>query len=943
MDIEPELSNLRSPDRFSPTSRRQSDRDIADFFANANIGMHWVGPDGTILWANRYEMNLLGYSSEEYIGRHIADFHADKEKAATFLQRLHNNEIVDDEEVQLIRKDGSICYGILSESVFWEDGKFIHTRCFTRDITDRKKVEEALREKERELQSITDTVPALLAFIDREYRYQFNNAAYFEWFNEHPDDIEGKHISEITGSAIFKEVQPYIDRALGGDQTAYETTITLKDGRRRYVSGVYTPRFNHRGEIVGVVSIVNDITAHKESEQRIFESERRFHTLADTAPVMIWTAGLDKRRDYFNKYWLEFTGKPMKDEVGFGWVGTVHPDDQDRVLKTYIDFIDTRRSFRMEYRLRRHDGTYRWVLSQGVPRFTDDGNFMGYIGSVIDINDRKQFENRMSFLAQASGILYASLDYETTLQSLADLMVPSFADWCMVCLLEGNRIKTVAVAHRDPEKVAWVRQFSDRYEPKLNAPYGMGKVIRTGQSEMVPEISEQMIVAAAEDRDHLQLLRELKMTSAIIVPLKVQGKILGAATFLQAESSRRYSSEDLLFAEEIAQNTANAIENARLYQRMRESDNAKTQFLSMLAHELRNPMAPILSSLDLLNFHAENNSELQQTTELMGRQVRQMSRLLDDLLDVSRIIHGKIQLTKKDFDLNTVIQFALETTRGLKEEFGHTLSVSLPSRPVYIHADPVRIEQIIVNLLNNAYKYTEPRGTVWLTVTEQNSEAVIRIKDTGIGISPQMLPKIFELFSQADNTLSRSYGGMGIGLTLVKNLVQMHGGTVTANSAGLGTGSEFVIRLPIETASAQPQPQANFGFEGNGSPHSPTPQPSRPAQRILVVDDNKDAAHALGRLLQKIGHEVAYAYDGPSAVTTALNYQPGIILLDIGLPEMDGYEVAQRIRKTSMLQGVLLVAISGYGQEEDKIRSEEAGFDYHFTKPIGLDTLTKIL
>jgi PAS domain S-box-containing protein len=811
-------------DYYSPTrrmSRRRQDRDLADFFENATIGLQWIAPDGMILWTNQYFLDLIGYSSEEVIGQQLSKFYPDTQSTVSMLHALKQHTAIGDKELRIRCKNGDIKYVLISSNSFFEDGQFIHARFFIRDITDRKIALDTIKRQEEELR----------------------------------------------------------------------------------------------------------------------QSERRFRMLSDNAPVMIWTTGTNREREYVNKSWLEFTGKSFQESTGFGWLETVHPEDRDRLLETYSNAFDARQSYKTEYRLRRHDGRYHWMLSHGIPRFTQDGQFIGYIGSIVDIHGRKQFEQRMSFMAEASTVLFSSLDYETTLQNLADLVVPQFADWCMVTLLEGPHLKTTAIAHRDATKIQFARELGKKYPSDLYASQGLGSVIRNGVSELYPEVSDRMLQAAAKNDEHLEILRLLKMNSVMIVPLKTQNRTFGALTFIHAESEGHYSKEDLAFAEELARNAAIAIDNTKLYQKIQDSDNAKTQFLSMLAHELRNPMAPILSSIQLLQY--QNHDQLtRETIDMMDRQVKQMSRLLDDLLDVSRIVHGKIQLTKREVDINTIAAYAIETTRNLKEQLRHTLSVSLPSRPIQIHADPMRIEQIIVNLLNNAYKYTDEHGTVWLTITQQHDEVVIRVKDTGIGIAPSMLPRIFELFSQADHTLSRTYGGMGIGLTLVKSLVEMHGGTITAESAGLGKGSEFIVRLPVQSTGLQPQPIFEFGTP-NQSP-APVSAP-KIAQRILVVDDNRDAAHALGKLLDRLGHEVQFAYDGPSALRIAREYQPGVVLLDIGLPEMNGYEVARQLRQEPFFKGTLLVAVSGYGQEEDRLRSQEAGFDYHFTKPIPIDSLNKIL
>lgn len=911
---------------------------MVDFFENANIGMFWVAPDGMVLWANQYQLDSLGYSQHEFIGKNLVTFFTEPAQIRDLISRLEKDLPIEQQEFSLRAKDGSLHSVLLASNVFRDNGKLIHARFFVRDITDRKRAEEALRIKEEELRLITNNVPALLAFIDKDHRYRFNNDTYNLWFGETPEFLYGKHLRDVIQDRPYEIVKPHLERALRGEQSSYEMRVPFRDGKEHYVLGTYTPRRNHDGEIEGVVAIVSDITESREAELKVRESEERFRMLSDSAPVMIWTAGPDKKREYFNKAWLEFTGKSLEENLGNGWQDRIHPDDRERFNKLYADAFLLKKSFRTEYRLQRGDGQYQWVLSQGVPRFRSDGVFLGFIGSVVNIQDRKIYEGRIRFLAEISSLLYESLDYRTSLQNLASKLVPTYADWCTINLMsENNRIEMVAVAHQDPRMATWASEFTETMSKEAIPTHQIATVLRTGQSQLYQDITDDFILSIIPDSRAREAFTQLGLTSAMHIPIKNQSRVVGVMTLIYANSGRKYSHQDIIFAEELARNAAIAIENATLYQKIRESDNAKTQFLSMLAHELRNPMAPILSSLELLHLQAKENQDLQDTVQIMSRQLRQMGRLLDDLLDVSRIIHSKIKLAKKEIDLNIVATYAIETTRALKEEFRHTLSVSLPSRPVILSADPVRIEQIIVNLLNNAYKYTEPGGTIWLTVTEQNSEAVIRVKDTGIGLASHMIPKIFELFGQADNSLSRSYGGMGIGLTLVKSLVEMHDGTISVESAGPGKGSEFIVRLPIKIAV---QPQETFGFERETQPKAPLP---KDLHRILVVDDNRDAAHALGKLLERLGHDVKYAYDGATALRAAREHQPSVVLLDIGLPEMNGYDVAKQLRKDSLFKNTLLVAVSGYGQEEDRIRSEEAGFDYHFTKPVGVDALNRIL
>jgi PAS domain S-box-containing protein len=375
-------------------------------------------------------------------------------------------------------------------------------------------------------------------------------------------------------------------------------------------------------------------------------------------------------------------------------------------------------------------------------------------------------------------------------------------------------------------------------------------------------------------------------------------------------------------------------ERKRLEQELRqrldelaEADRQKNDFLAMLAHELRNPMAPMRNALHLMTMPGIDAEMAGQAQGMMERQLDQLVRLVDDLLDISRIIRGKIELHKDVFDIATAVMRAVETAQPIIEAQGHGLSIELPEQPVLVEADLIRLSQVIANLLTNAAKYTDHAGRISLTAKSEDGQAAVIIRDSGIGITREMLPRIFDLFVQGDRSLARSQGGLGIGLTLVKRLVEMHGGTVSATSAGISKGSEFIVRLPLTTGG-----QAGMR---RGIPYSARPHVTDALRRrVLVVDDNVDAAESIAMILRLTGYDVRCAYDGPSVLETARGYRPDVVVLDIGLPGMNGYEVAQQLRRQPGFERIPLVAVTGYGQEEDRRRCLEAGFDIHLTKPV---------
>jgi signal transduction histidine kinase/CheY-like chemotaxis protein len=366
---------------------------------------------------------------------------------------------------------------------------------------------------------------------------------------------------------------------------------------------------------------------------------------------------------------------------------------------------------------------------------------------------------------------------------------------------------------------------------------------------------------------------------------------------------------------------------------LREADQRKDEFLATLAHELRGPLAPLCNMLEILKRVDGNDDLLEHSRAAMERQLSQLVRLVDDLLDMSRITRNKLDLRKQRVELSSVIHQAMETTRPLAESAGHKVAVTIPPEPIYLHADPVRLAQVFGNLLNNSCKYTEPGGHIWLTAQRQGSDAVVWVKDNGVGIPSDKLAGIFDMFTQVDRSLERSQGGLGIGLSLVKRLVEMHDGTVEALSEGEERGSEFVVRLPVMLGTPQSQAPAEPS----------TSDEAAVARRILVVDDNRDSATSLAMLLKLAGNETHTAHDGLEAVEAAKRLRPDVVLLDIGLPKLNGFEACRRIRAESWGQNMMLLALTGWGQDDDRRKAKEAGFDEHLVKPVDYALLMKLL
>ncbi len=628
---------------------RRSEKELAEFFENATVGLHWVGPDGRILRANKTELDMLGYSREEYVGQSISAFHVDGAVIQDILTKLNGGGKLSDYPARLRCKDGSIKDVLIDSSVMWSNGQFVHTRCFTRDVTETKRAELALADARSQLDTALEAGAIATWTWDIPNNRLFGDSKLADLFNLSPSDAQG-----------------------------------------------------------GL---------------------------------------LDK------------------------YIKSIHPDDLPNVISALQKSVDSGQPYEADYRIIQLNGTVRWVTARGRIECDASGRRVRMPGVLVDITERKALEEELR--------------------------------------------------------------------------------MRVGQ--------------------------------------------------------------------------------------LAEVDRRKDEFLATLAHELRNPLAPIRNSLEILKMPRVDAAAIQQTRDMMERQVHHLVRLVDDLLDVARVMRGKIELRKEPVELASVVARAVETVQSLISLRGHRLDLSLPQESLLLDADPVRLAQVIGNLLTNSAKYTEANGHIWLSAMREGNEAVLRVRDNGIGIAPDMLPHVFELFVQADHASTKAQGGLGIGLTLVKNLATLHGGSIEAYSAGLGEGSEFTVRLPLMRGqSSEPDNAAHVDQQHAAGTFCS-------GHRLLVVDDNEDAAESLATLLRLQGYEVRVARDGPCALSMATSYRPHMVFLDIGMPGMDGYEAARRIREQPDLKNVVLAALTGWGQQEDRRRTAEAGFDHHLVKPIEPHTLERLL
>jgi PAS domain S-box-containing protein len=673
---------------------------------------------------------------------------------------------------------------------------------------------------------------------------------------------------------------------------ANHTLLISKDGTERPIDDSASPIRNDKNEVAGVVLIFRDISDRKWTQF----SEQRLAAIVDSSDDAIISKSLQGIIQSWNAAAERLFGYNAKEALG-RHISILIPADrlpeEDQIISRIragerVDHMDT-------VRLRK-DGQPVQISLTVSPVRDADGRVIGASKIARDITERKRLEQANVDQLNAARLLSAIVD--------------SSDDAIISKSLEGMIQSWNAAAER---------LFG----------YTAAEAIGQHISILIPadRLSEESAIIAqikaGERVDHMDTVRLRKNGQPVQISLTVSpvrdanGRVVGASKIARDITERKRLEDELRQAAAA----------------MSENDRRKNEFVAMLAHELRNPLAPIRNAVQVLRLTTGLSASVQVASEMMERQIGQMVRMVDDLLDVSRVSQGKIELRKGRIELASAVNHAVEAARSLAQCLDHDLTVTLPSQPIFLYADPTRLSQVVGNLLNNACKFTDKGGRIALIVERNGGQAVIRVRDNGIGIPADKLPDIFDMFMQIDTSLERTISGLGIGLTLVKKLVEMHDGTVEVHSAGLGQGSEFVVRLPILVESCKPA--------------TPEPTVSEPittiARRILVVDDNRDSADSLAMLLTLTGNETHTAYDGLEAVETAGSVKPDVIFMDIGLPKLNGYEAARKVREQPWGKKLVLVALTGWGQEGDRQKAREAGFDSHLVKPVDYAALKMLL
>jgi PAS domain S-box-containing protein len=726
----------------------------------------------------------------------------------------------------------------------------------------------------------------VIVLVDRSAQIQYVSPSITSVLGYTPEEYIGRNGFEQLHPDDVSEVRRQFEKAVGqpGTSAAIDTRVLHKDGSWRWIESRLT-NLLEEPSVGALVANFRDITDRKTFERQLEEQQEYWRVALTSIGDAVIISDAQGRVTFMNAVAAELCGWTAGDALGKPLREVFHiVNERTRaVVESPVDKVIAHGQI---VGLANHtvlisrDGRETAIDDSAAPIRNDAGEVSGIVLVFRDVQEKRNTEHIRQHLA-------------AIVESSDDIIVSKTLDGIITSWNEGAE-----------------RVLGYRVDEVIGKHVSM--LMPPEQAEDTQKILSS--IRRGERIDHYHSKRRRKDGTIVDVSLTVspirneEGEIVGASKVGRDITVQKTLEKELA-----------------------ESNRRKDEFLAMLAHELRNPIAAIHGASQLLG-RLETESELEWAKDVIHRQIANLSHLIDDLLDVSRITRGKIVLRKQPLDLAPIIRSALENVRPLTEERKHEISVSLAAGELRLEADPVRLEQILVNLLTNAAKYTNAGGQIALTVGHENGDIVLQLKDTGIGIAKEMLPRIFDLFTQGDRTIDRSEGGLGIGLTIVQRLVELHGGSVTAKSEGIGKGTEFTVRLP-SLASVREASDSMTDIQRSVRANS----------RVLVVDDNHDMASGLAKLLSLLGHDVQTAYDGRTAVELALTYCPEVVLLDIGLPGMSGYEVARRLREEASSRDALIIAITGYGQEEDFRKSKEAGFDHHLVKPIDYHALLTVM
>jgi PAS domain S-box-containing protein len=808
------------------------------------------------------------------------------------------------------------------------------------------------------------------------------------------DEAVGRSILMIIPPDRAGEEQLVLERIGRGDRIEHFDTVRVhRDGTLVDVSVTVSPIRDGSGAVIGASKIARNISDRKRIEAELRNSQHRLMGLAVASASMVGSPTVDTvlseaihlARDVFSAdgyaLWRidrdgawrvvrsfgvshEFAGRVVS-AGGHRPVGARDPLDAPLVCED-VNAMPMVAEMRDAYR---REGIRSMIVFPLLIRGAIGGTMVFYsrqsvvyrdmdvqVGTAVanlaaaSLTTAELYEEqrgrreaadharqRAAFLAEAGTVLSSSLDYEATLKAIARLAVPTIADWCAVDIVgEGGAIQRLAVAHVDPAKVEFARRLEEQYPADPNAPGGVHEVIRTAQPVLVSQIGPALAAAAAGNEETRRILEELQLTSYMCVPLLAHGRAFGTITFVSAESGHEYSDDDLRFARELVARASLAVENARLFARAGEASRLKDEFLATLSHELRTPLNAVLGYARMLRMGTIASDKTESALEVVERNATALKQIIEDVIDISRIVTGRLRLNVEPVDLPALLQESCATVMPAADAKGVRVETIIDPMVSAVFGDPDRLQQIVWNLLSNAIKFTSRGGKVQLRLARVNSHVEITVSDSGCGIAPEFLSFVFERFRQGDATFSREHGGLGLGLSIAKQLTELHGGTIAAASDGVGRGATFIVQLPlmiVHAAAPGPAPREQ--------PHSDRDAPRlERAPRIdgvhvLAVDDEPDSLNLLRTALEGAGATVTTSSSGPAALEAVRVRPPDVMVVDIGMPGMDGLQLIRAVRQLDEpARRTPAAALTAYARSQDRITSLASGFHMHLVKPI---------
>ncbi|MDZ8108558.1 MAG: PAS domain S-box protein [Nostoc sp. DedQUE12a] len=783
------------------------------------------------------------------------------------------------------------------------------------------------------LESITDA----FVCVDRHWRITYVNQEAARFTNLQPEEIIGKTQQEMQPSAIATVIEQTYHRIVA-ESGAIHFEVFDETCRMWLEIHAYPCKIGFSIYFRDITGRKLDKAKRRQAESALRESESRFRLILESAKdYAIFTLDLDGQITSWNSGAERLLGYKEAEIIGHSGRIIFTPEDNEtgQAEQELQTALNQGRAEDERWHVRK-DGSRFFASGLMTQLHNDAGNLRGLVKILRDITETHQAQEREDFLADATKVLAGSIDYKTTLFNIARLAVPFLADFCFFDILNSNyQIERVGWHHRNPPKPNWFEQLQ-RYVPSPNyESHPFTNVLVTGKANFVPHLTEACLETTATSADCLEFVQQFQVRSLIAVPLIAHGRQLGALTVcLTADSHRHYTPVDLAVTEELGHRAALALSNAQLYQQAQEANRIKDEFLAVLSHELRSPLNPILGWLQMIKRGNLSTAQTAQAWATIERNARLQAKLVDDLLDVSGILQGKLSLNVGQVNLAATIQAAIETVHLAAQAKSIEINPRLDSEIVCVLGDATRLQQATWNLVSNAVKFTPQGGRVEVRLDQINGYAQIAVSDTGIGIHPNFLPYVFDYFRQADGATTRKFGGLGLGLAIVRQIVEAHGGTVSAESLGQGQGAIFTLRLPLMPTQVLKQQDSQ-----------PSESANLQGTNILVVDNEPDSLEFIAFVLEQSGANVITATSAAEALQLFSQFQPDVLISDIGMPDRDGYMLMQQVRALPPEQGgqVLAIALTAYAGYGDYQQAMAAGFQQHLTKPVDPELLIKVI